>query len=276
MPIPRVIAAALIALLSSIVSPASAAGDAVPPSYTADPDPTKIAETWFHNMYGFDALMAYESKNGERHTHFQVARRWRDGRAEMIFDVLEPEQFNKFAALLLHNPESSDDLFLYIPSIPNGFILGRNVRRVSATAAEGQVFLQRVSLGDMRPITYGELDYTLVEGEEVSGEPCWIIEGRPSHVGLPFDKIVLAISQKSGVALRSEFYQDGRLIRRVSIDPKDIGDFGDRKIPTRQTIEAPHVDGVTELTLKNIMLDPSLPDRLFSQQNLKTQRFPLF
>jgi hypothetical protein len=276
MPIPRFVAAALIVLLSSVVSPASASGDAVPPSYTAEPDPTKIAEAWFHTMYGFDALMAFESKHGKQHTHFQVARRWRDGRAEMLFDVLEPEQFNKFAALLLHNTDSADDLFLYMPSVPNAPVLGRRVRRLPATAAEGQVFLQRVSLGDMRPITYGELDYTLVEGEQVSGEQCWIIEGRPRHLGLSFDKIVLAISQKSGMALRSEFYQDGRLTRRVSIDPEDIGDFGDRKIPTRQTIEVPHMDGTTELTLKNIMLDPTLPDRLFSHQNLKVQRFPLF
>jgi hypothetical protein len=32
----------------------------------------------------------------------------------------------------------------------------------------------------------------------------------------------------------------------------------------------------TELLLRNFLLDPELPDRLFSAQTLRTQRFPSF
>jgi hypothetical protein len=262
-------------VLSLSVSTASDL-EPVPVLHTETDDATEIAEAWFHRLYGFDALMAFESRHGEDYTHFQVARRWVDGRAELVFDVLEPAEFGKYAALLLHNSGSSDDLFLYVPSVQNAPILGRRVRRLSAVAGQNQVFLERVSLGDMSPITYGELEYALLREEELSGELCWVIEGRPRHRGIAFDKIVLAISQESRVALRTEFYEDERLTRRVSIAPRDIGYFGDQMIPTRRTIEVPHMDGMTELTLKNILLDPTFPDRLFSQHNLQVQRFPHF
>ena len=34
------------------------------PAATGLPNPTQLAEGWFHRLYGFDALQAFESKRG--------------------------------------------------------------------------------------------------------------------------------------------------------------------------------------------------------------------
>ncbi len=60
------------------------------------------------------------------------------------------------------------------------------------------------------------------------------------------------------------------------LSPDDPREFGDRRLPVRRRIATPPHPGVTELILRNVMLDPELPDRLFTKHNLRVQRFPSF
>ncbi len=232
-------------------------------------DPTNLADAYFAQLYGFDALEAYESIRGPARATFSVARRWQNGRAKILIDVQAPDSFSKWALLLLHNRSRSDDLFAYIPS-------WRRVHRLTAIDLEMQVLFQVLSLGEFRPIAPGELEYARLPEAEVEGETCDVIEGRPRHRGLGFDRVELAISPRSGLALRTVFFKGSNEIRRILVSPADIREYGKRRLPVRRRISSPPADGVTELVLRNLILDPVLPDSMFTHHNLRVQRFPSF
>lgn len=256
-----------------LLLPISSAAFEPEPAETAPPatplDATRLAEDWFHLIYGFDALQAFESRRGPVQTSFLVARRWVEGRAQVVVDILAPQVFEDWAFMLIHNLDRSDDLFVYVP----GF---RRVRRVVAIELEKEMLFDVMPIGELRPITVGEMEYRSLGEEQVAGEPCWLIEGRPLHAGLSHTRVVLALSKQSGFALRTEFYRGERVGRRVWIDPDDMDLFGDRLLPSRIRIETPPLEGTTQLTLRNVLVDPVLPDSLFTSANLIKQRFPRF
>lgn len=232
-------------------------------------DPSALAHAYFEQLYGFDALEAYESRRGAARATFAVARRWAEGRAEILIDVQAPDSFSKWALLLLHNRKRSDDLFAYVPS-------WRRVTRLTAIDLEVQVLFQLLPLGEFRPIVPGELEYARLPDTVVEGEWCYVVEGRPRHRGLGFDRVELALSPSSGLALRARYFRDSNEIRRVLVSPADIRDYGDRRLPVRRRISTPPDDGVTELVLRNLVLDPVLPESLFTRHNLRVQHFPSF
>ena len=229
-------------------------------------NPSAIADAYFEQLYGFNALEAYESTRGPARAVFAVARRWKKGSAKILIDVQAPESFSKWALLLLHNRKRSDDLFAYVPA-------WRRVHRLSAIDLEMQVLFQVLSLGEFRPISPGELEYVRLPDEEVEGETCQVVEGRPSHRGLGFDRMELAISPKSGLALRTRVFTGENEIRRILVSPEDIQKYGQRLLPVRRRIISPPDEGVTELVLRNLVLDPALPDSIFTQHSLRKQRF---
>jgi hypothetical protein len=231
--------------------------------------PAELAASYFEQLHGFSALEAYESRRGRARTSFGLARRWRDGRADILIDIQSPQSFAKWALLLRHNFGRSDDLFVYVPG-------WRLVRRLSALQLEAEVIYQLLPLGDLRPIVPGELEYTRLGDTQIEGERCVEIEGRPRHVGLPFDRVELALSTRSGLALRTRYFQGPREIRRILVSPQDIREYEGRSLPQRRRIIIPPDPGVTEILLRNVLMDPILPDRLFTHHNLRVQRFPRF
>ena len=90
------------------------------------------------------------------------------------------------------------------------------------------------------------------------------------------DRIRLAIASGSGVALETRYFEGDRALRSVVVDPADVESHGGRMLPMRRRIETRASRGTTELVLRNLMIDPVLPDRLFTSHSLRTQRFPRF
>ena len=82
---------------------------------SADPpdDPTALAEAYFDETERFDALLSFESRRGPASMVFTLARRFRGGLAELLFDIREPTAFRKWALLARQTRAGSDDLFAY-------------------------------------------------------------------------------------------------------------------------------------------------------------------
>ena len=154
----------------------------------------------------------------------------------------------------------------------------RKVLRLTAAELDSGVLPigRLMTLGDMRPVLPGELVHTPLPDTEVEGEPCRSVESRPSGRTLGFDRMVLEISKKTGVALRTRLYRGRREVRRISVSPNDVRRFDGRYLPVRREIEILTDGAKAELVLRNLMIDPPLPDQLFSEQSLITQRFPSF
>jgi hypothetical protein len=237
----------------------------------APKDGPEAAEAWFAQLHRFDALEAYEAQIGARRVQFMVARRWKEGRAQLLVDIRAPRAFEKVAFLLLQNRERSDDFFIYWPPL-------RKVLRV--TAAELQAGMlpigQLMTLGDLRPTLPGELAHTPLPDTVIEGQDCWVVESRPTGRRLGYDRMEIAISRETGVALRTRFYQGSRQVRRILVSPSDVRRFDDRYLPVRRRVEMLGEKATAEILLRNLMINPPLPDQLFSKQSLITQRFPSF
>jgi hypothetical protein len=232
-------------------------------------DPAALAATYFERLYGFNSLEAYEARRGPAHTTFSIARRWSHGRADVLVDIASPQAFSKWGFLLHHQTDRVDDLFVYLPDF-------RRVRRFSAPQLLREIPFKVFPIGELRPLTRDEFAYALLGEAELAGEACVVVEARPLHSGLAFDRLVLAISTVSGFALESRTFSADRELRRVRISPGDVRDVGGRMFPIRRSIRTPTSEDETELVLRNVMLDPELPARLFRKRTLLQQRFPEF
>jgi len=248
-----------------------------PASAVVPTDPTELAEAYFNESERFDAFLTYENRRGPLRVLFTISRRWRDGLAELLFDVREPSAFREYALLAKQTRAGSDDLFVYLPDGP-GFAggSGRRVRRLSAPSFEREAVYQIFALGDFRPFAKGELLYEAAPDETIEGTPCRVVSARPAHDTLGFTRIELAFAADTGLLLESRFFRDSQQFRRVSIAPGDYETHDGRRIPMRRTARSWANAGETEMVLVSLLATPDLPDELFSHKNLIVQRFPEF
>ncbi len=250
-------------------------GDAVP---RPEPEAKEIAEGWFQQRHGFDALEAYEADLGNLTIAFGLARKWQNGRVRLLIDFNRPQVMDELMLLLLQRRGRSDDLFVYLSPKIFPPLVSRRVRRLHVGRLDlGIPSASRfVQMSDLRPFLPEELRHERLPDIEIQGHPCRVIESRPTEDGrFPFDRVEFAISKVTGVALRTRHFKAGRLTREVNIDAGDVAEFDGRWLPIRERIEVPSGETV-DLRLLNIDVDPPLPNRLFSRGNLIKQKFPAF
>jgi len=250
-------------------SPAAAAGDVLPvPAIT---DASTLAETYFDETERFDAFLTYEVRRGPAHALFTIARRWRDGLAELLFDVREPASFDKWAMLMRETRGGSDDLFLYAGMATDG-----KVRRLASSQIEREAIFELLALGDYRPIARGELSYEFGPDEVVDTVPCHVVVARSAESNLGFDRLELVFTADTNLLLQSRFFRRSKEIRRLSTTPEDYKDFGGRRLAVRRVARRWADGGETEIILQRILETADLPDGLFSSLNLRLQHFPHF
>jgi hypothetical protein len=271
------------------VSPQSAPEAAAPPPLPQppsesdlgvldDPAARKLAEAWFDQLLGFDALEAYEVPFESIKISFVIARRWTGDTVRILIDVVEPKVMDEIAALFLQNRARGDDFFVYMtPQIPNP--AERRVRRFLAPRLDFSMPFGGIAvpIGEVRPFLRGELaGFRRLPDEVVSGEPCRVVEADIQHERFQFDRLRLALSDRTGVALETRYVKGDRIVSRILVDPGDVDSYGGRLLPTRRRIETLTTRDRLELVLRNLMIDPVLPDRLFTSHSLRYQRFPAF
>jgi hypothetical protein len=234
-------------------------------------DPTELAESYFEQSERFDAFMTYEVKRGPAGALFSIARRWRDGLAELLFYVRAPESFEKWAMLMRENHGGSDDLFFYA-----GDATDRRVRRLASSHLERQAIFELIALGDYRPTARGELSYEAGPDETLDSVPCHMVVARSPHPYLGFDKTELVFAAEQRLLLQTRFFRGEKEVRRLSTTLADYQDIGGRKLATRWTAKRWADQGETEIVLRRVVETADLPDGLFSQRSLAIQHFPEF
>jgi hypothetical protein len=133
-----------------------------------------------------------------------------------------------------------------------------------------------VSVLNFRPFLPGELHYERLPDESIRGELCYVLALRPASAALGYDRVELAISTGTGVALRERYFRNGSESLRVRVHPEEARKYEDRWLPAQRRIQSLPSGPDVELTLRNLMIHPDLPDRLFTEHNLRVQRFPSF
>jgi hypothetical protein len=236
----------------------------------SDPEAAALAQRWFDQLLGFDALEAYIAGSGREHVGFAVARKWENGLARIVIKVQEPAALADLGVLILQNHDRSDDFFVYLDFM-------RKVRRMRAPKFDFPIAVGggRLPYAEFRPFLPSELSHRLLTDEMIAGERCRVIESRPLGRGFQFDRLEHALSTRTGVALRTRYFARDREISRIDVDPADVKEHLGRFLPGRRRVRVEDSRRY-DLVLVNLMIDPALPDRLFTSHSLRFQKFPRF
>ena len=256
--------------------PALASEDAVPSAVPDTATATQLAEGWFHQLHGFDALEAYDVVDGRRRVAFALARKWKGDAVKILFRFGRPRERDRLVFLLLQRRDGGDILFVHLPrKVKSGLFAREPIMRIPASRL---VYGGRrgIPIGEFRPFLPEELSHTRLPDTEVDGEPCYVVESRPTGIHpFGFDRLELALSHRTGVALRSRYFKEEKQLIEVRVSPDDVRLREGRWLPVERHIHTE--DGEpTSLVLRNIRVDATLPDKLFTRHNMLVQRFPSF
>ena len=232
----------------------------------------QLARSWLDRLHGFDALEAYALRKDGRRVVIAVARRWRGDDVQVLIDFILPDALDEVMVRLTHRRDGPDETLAYLPQF------GRLLRLPSPRLSYPIPLLEaEIPIGELRPFLRGELVHEIGWEAEVEGEPCWVVVSRPvSRSRFAFDRLELALSRRTGAAVRTRYWRRSRVLQQVSASPLPVESHGGRELPGHRVITSSRVEGPAEIVLLRIERDPELPDALFEDENLVEQLFPEF
>ncbi len=257
--------------LAALPAPARAAD-------TAEPAPEALAQAWFDQLFGGNAIEYWTTDWAGGELDFAVARRWLAGRPEEFVHIFAPHEYAELNLLLREHRDGRLELLYY--RTPRLFPADAKVARIMPASVPPPLDRLPFAAGlpavsDVVPMRASDYAFTRLADTRVAGQPCRVIEGRPHATDLGFDRIRFSLAHETGVALESSWLVGEKLVRRIAIDPANVRDYEGRFLPTRRSVERPG-NAAQVYTLRRLMLDPVLPDQLFTTQNLKLGRIPSY
>ena len=81
--------------------------------------------------------------------------------------------------------------------------------------------------------------------------------------------MISCIEPERAIIAWTDFYQKGRVSKRLSIDSGEVRRVGERYIPFLITVETPRRRSVTRIVTEDYELRAKIPDRLFNTWNLE-------
>ena len=244
----------------------------------AEPPPEALAQAWFDQLWGADAVELWTTDWSGQTLSYGVARHWEAGRPLVFVRILAPHTYVELNFLLLERDDSRLEISYY--RTPKLFPQGKKTARVMSvgpiTRLDRLPFAPGLpAVADVEPVRASDYTFTRLPDEIVAKKPCRVIEGRPHATDLGFDRVVYSLARETGVALETKWFANGKAVRRVTTLPMDVRDEGGRFLPTRRTVDQLGLEA-QHFVMSRLMLDPVFPDKQFTTQNLKTGRFPSY
>ena len=114
-----------------------------------------------------------------------------------------------------------------------------------------------------------DYDATLLAGEDVDGEPCYVIRMVEKMRGMSYPERKIWISRKTLLPLREERYaRGGRLLKVATFG--DVRQLEDRFYPSRFVMEDKLKEGSrTEIVLDELRFRIAEPEGVFDRRNLR-------
>jgi hypothetical protein len=237
----------------------------------AAPEPGSAAELLdraFRNLYAEDYIqtlvLATSSRGGrEMRRRLQLTRRQsvRPGKALLRF--LYPQSIRRTSVLILENEETADDLYVYLPAT-------RLTRHLSSFQRADSFFGTDLSYEDVEPKNIRDFEVRFMPADEASEAAGCVLVEITAAVGFDstYEKQVSCLEVERGIILWTDYYTNGRHLKRLTIDPKDVRRVGERHIPFLITVETPRQRSTTKVITEEYDLRAEIPDKLFNTWNL--------
>ena len=240
------------------------------PAQDALPEPPSAQELLaraFHNLYADDYIQTLRFDTRMRGSslsrRLQLTRKRSQGPGRALLRFLEPPEIRRTSVLVLENLDRADDLYVYLPA-------ARLTRHLGAAQRSDSFFGTDLSYEDVEP-KRGENWVAREAGwSEHEGLRCARVEIRPGPgFESGYERLDACIEVARGVMLWSDFYQQGRLVKRLEIDSASIRAIGSRQIPFVMTFTTPSRRSETRVVTESYDLRAEIPEELFSTWNLE-------
>jgi hypothetical protein len=252
----------LLALALGASSPA-AGGEA------AEPPPAQpLLARAFHNLYADDYVqtLVFESRargGAPTRQRLQLTRKRSRGPGRALLRFLEPAEIRRTAVLVIENADRADDLYVYLPA-------ARMTRHLGATQRADAFFGTALAYEDVEPKRAEDWEARTLGWGEHEGLRCVRVEVRPRPgFASTYERLESCIEVERGVLLWSDFYRQGRAVKRLEVEADSIRSIGTREFPFAMTFS--NASGRSETRVLTESYEPSaqIPEELFSTWNLE-------
>jgi hypothetical protein len=217
----------------------------------------------FANRYEVDLtsrieLVAQNKSGQELRRHFEAASKLIDDRMHSIGRLVWPEYLRGMTILTIEASDRSHDAFVYLPSL-------RKVRRVGTAVRGDSLFGTDVTYEDLERRRIQEYRLNGLGSAVVRGEPVYLIPARPLRE-FNYERVVFVVARSDWVILETRYFKRGEEapFRVITAPRSAMVEHDGHVIPTRLTVRN-HARGTkTEVTFKDLQINPPIDDHLFS------------
>ena len=189
-----------------------------------------------------------------------------DGRVHSLGKIVWPERLRGMTVLTIEALDRSHDAFVYLPS------LGR-VRRIS-TAQRGDAFFGTdVTYEDLERRRVSDYEISSIEKGECQGEPVYLIRAR-SLRDFTHQRVLFAIATSDGAILETRYFKkdEEQPFRLITAPREAMITRQGHVLPTRLQVWNPALHRTTEVTYRDLEINPEIDDHVFSVGTLDLER----
>jgi hypothetical protein len=174
-----------------------------------------------------------------------------------------PENIRRTSVLVLENEDRNDDLYVYLPSLSR-------TKHLSSSQRGDAFFGTDLAYEDVEPKAAADWEIEPAGAGSHEGHPCVVLDLSPrASFESTYERMRTCIEEERGVALWTEFYRKGELVKRLETDPADIRPVSGRFIPFTMWVKTPSRRSQTRVSTESYELRDEIPDSLFSTWNLE-------
>ena len=251
----------LLALAAAADEPPVAKGEA------SEPEAHALLDRSFRNLYGGDFIQKIEMTSRGRGSsvrrELQIVRKESEPPGRAMVRFLSPPEERGTSMLVIERQGRTDDVFVYLPALAR-------TRRISTTQRFDSFFGTNFTYEDLEPKEAKDFHVRAEGTLAIDGIRCTKLHVTPREgVESRYDHTLTCIEPERAVALWTEYYRGGRLLKRLEADPAKIQPFDDRHIPTLLLMTDDGSDFTTAIVTETHESRDTIPERLFSMTNLE-------
>ena len=186
-----------------------------------------------------------------------------DGLSKAIIRLSAPASRAGLAVLMHEQTERKPKLYLYVPDLKRTrTVTGKQV----ATSMMGTDF------------SYEEFSYlqnvaednttTRADDEDLDGKPNYVFDTKPGDPEAVYSLIRTFVDQGMCVPVLTRFYKGDTIAKELIVDRASIQEINNRQVPHKVVMHDRIENTRTELTAKNVQIDPDLDDSMFHPKRL--------
>ena len=224
----------------------------------------------FAHRYDYDVaqkirLVQRDRSNQERVTRMELAQKKIKARLHSLVRFTHPEALRGTRILTIEAEGRSDDHFAFLKS-------QQKIRRVRATRSDSFMGTD-FSMEDMEKREVSDFQITGFSEGVYEDEPVFVVEVKPVYESA-YDRLAYLIAKQdfSNLSIRY-FKKNAQKPSKELVTPRqDIQRFGDVLLGTHAYVKNFARKTETHIYLENVLVDPDLDDKLFTQGALSADK----